>query len=133
MLRRRTNHDVQRRVEERRQREEEAGRLRDEVPELLSLRLEIDETQGNVPLTAARYIRHVVVDQAPALFEVPCTDQHCRDGGHDLTSPILQALRAERREFDGEDACYGQIGRVSCGRILRYVAHATYRESSKDE
>ena len=74
MLNRRRNAEQLRRTEERRQREQEAGKLTDEIPGLVSLRLEIDEMQDDVAVSAARHTRHVVVERAPALFEIPCTD-----------------------------------------------------------
>jgi len=132
MLHRRQKTEQLLKAEERRQREQDAGKLVEEVPELVSLSLEIDDTLGDAAINSVRYIRHVVVERAPALFEVPCTDHECRDGDHDLTFPILQALRASAREFHGEDPCSGQVGGSGCRRVLRYVAHATYRDPPHD-
>jgi hypothetical protein len=115
-----------RRADERRRREDEAGKLKDQVPQLESLRLEIDELHDDNAVNGARHIRHVVVEHAPALFEIPCGGPSCRDGGHDLTPQILRGLQESRGQFDGEHVCTGQVGDNHCGRVLQFVAHATY-------
>lgn len=125
---RRRQSEAQLQAIERRKREDDAPRLKDEIPNLLELRLEIDEYTGESPVSAARHTRHIVVQSAPALFELGCTESSCTDGGHDLTSQILRQLRSGATEFGGEDACYGRVGSASvpCRRVLRYVAHAKY-------
>lgn len=72
------------------------------------------------------YTRRVVVTAAPAHFEIPCGDPSCEDGGHDLTSPIMRALRAREVSFSGEDACHGSVRTTSCQRVLRYTGVASY-------
>jgi hypothetical protein len=118
------------RATERRKREDDAPRLKEEVPRLEELRLEIEEFLGDSTVSAARHSRLIVVDRAPALFEFPCTEPSCNDGGHDLTHAILRALRTEATEFRGEDSCYGRLGTSAspCRRVLRYLAHAKYGE-----
>ena len=112
---------------ERRQREDEAPRLRHEVNRLTGLRLVIEEYHGEGTIAAVRHTRHIVIDHAPALFEIPCSEAGCKDGGHDLTLDIMGALRSAATEFEGEDTCYGQVGLGGCGRVLHFAAHATYR------
>jgi hypothetical protein len=73
-------------------------------------------------------VRHIVVASAPALFVMPCHDTQCKDGGHDLTTEILSALRGQKVNFQGEDVCSGVVGSAGCSRVLGYVAVATYRE-----
>ena len=116
------------RAAERRQREDEAPRLKHQVSGLTELCLEIEERVGSGASVAARYVRRVVIDSAPALFEIRCGEERCMDGGHDLTHEIMRALGAASTEFDGEDACYGRLGSSpsNCGRVLRYVARAKY-------
>jgi hypothetical protein len=126
MLRRRGDLDAARRAQERRQRAERARKLTELVPELGSLRLEIDETLDGSSITGARHIRHIVVDHAPALFEIPCSAPDCRDGGHDLTDAVLGALQTGSTQFAGEDVCRGSVGTGDCGRVLHFVAHARY-------
>ena len=126
MVRRRRQTEAARRADERRQREDEARRLKDEVPQLATLRLEIEESSSDSGMNTVRHTRHIVVDHAPALFEIVCGDTSCRDGGHDLTWEIMRELRALSGEFEGEDVCAGQVGNGECGRVLHYVAHATY-------
>ena len=112
---------------ERRQREDEAPRLRDEVWHLDELSIEISEFRFGGTLLAARYTRRIVIDHAPALFEIPCSEDRCIGGGFDLTHDVMQALRSRSARFEGEDVCGGQVGSGPCGRVLRYVAHARYR------
>lgn len=113
---------------ERRQREDDAPRLRQEVRQLASLAIEIAEYRSAGTALAARHTRRVVVEHAPALFEIPCTEERCRGGGYDLTYEIMRALKAKRTLFDGQETCSGQLGSGECGRTLRYTAHATYAD-----
>ena len=115
------------RAAERRKREDEAPRLREKVPFLESLNLDVEERSAGASVPEASHVRRIVVEHAPALFAIPCTDHACRDGGHDLTHQILHSLSNRETEFEGEDACNGQIGSSACRRVLRYVAHAKYR------
>lgn len=114
------------RFAERRRREDDAPRLCEQVPDLISLRLEIEERSG-VTGTQPRHIRRLVVDRAPALFLVPCGDPRCVEGEHDLTETIMRALRAREASFQGEDECAGTVGTSPCGRVLHFDATAEYR------
>lgn len=121
----RRNSAAAQRFEERRLREDEAPRLRAEVPELSTLKLTIeDRTEGGA--TLSRHVRHVVVERAPALFFIGCQDPNCKDGGHDVTGSIMRALAGARTLFDGDDACRGTVGTVPCTRVLHYEAVAGY-------
>jgi hypothetical protein len=111
---------------ERRRREDEAPRLRDEVHELTELSLEIDEYREDSMIVGARHTRRIVVAHAPALFELPCTDERCRGGGHDLTPEVMRALRSRSLRFQGEHVCTGEVGSGECRRTLRYAAQASY-------
>ena len=128
MFNRKRHTEASSRAMERRQREDEAPRLRQAVVGLQELRLEIIERVGGGTSVAARHIRRIVVDHAPALFVIPCSEERCRDGGHDLTNEIMRALGSHATEFQGEDACFGQLGSSAgaCGRVLNYEAHAKY-------
>jgi hypothetical protein len=95
------------------------------VPKLRSLRFEIEELRAGGSIETA-HVRPIVVSRAPALFFFPCHDSTCKDGGHDITAEICNALRAGRERFEGEDRCSGQTANADCGRILKYVATATY-------
>ena len=113
------------RAAERRRREDEAKRLAEVVPELESLSIQVDERlHGNHEVEVA-HVRHVVVEQAPALFALPCCDRHCT-GEHDLTAPLLTALRNGEEQIEGKDACHGQNKEGECHLELRFVASATY-------
>jgi hypothetical protein len=121
------NTEAARRFAERRRREDEAPRLLARVPDLATLDLEISERKGEAAAEAA-HVRRIVVVSAPALFEIPCGDPACQDGGHDLTHPVLRALERRERRFEGEDACHGRLGASPCGRTLRWVGRAGYVE-----
>jgi hypothetical protein len=112
------------RFAERRQREVDAPRLCTEAPDLLSLRLEIEEQGGS---SRPRYIRHIVIGTAPALFFLPCGDPRCVDGGHDVTAEVMRALRAHSQSFKGTDGCLGSVGSSACGGVLHFDAIAEYR------
>jgi hypothetical protein len=116
------------RTAERRRREDEAPRLKAEVPALETLALEISDSKGAAD-PASTYVRRVQVASAPALFEIPCADSSCKDGGHELTHAVMRALRDHRTSFDGEDVCHGSVGTATCGRVLRYVATATFQRA----
>lgn len=125
LLGRRRNGLGAQRFEERRRREDDAPRLGDRVPGLVSLRLDVSEQSGPGEI---RHVRHVVVDTAPALFLVCCGDARCRGGGHDVTGTVLAALGARTSRFEGEDRCCGTLGSTEspCERVLRFEAVAVY-------
>jgi hypothetical protein len=114
------------RFAERRKREDEAPRLREEVPNLESLRLEVEEHRGTSAVAETKHVRIVMVDRGPALFVLPCGDSECRDGGHDITNEVMDRLRRGTKDFVVEDRCFGNVRDVSCGRIVRVLAIATY-------
>jgi hypothetical protein len=126
MMNRRRQSEAAQRAAERRQREDEAPRLIDVVPKLLTLRIQMEEWRRGTQLPESTHIRLVPVANAPALFVVPCHDTLCKDGGHDITSSLLAVLRHGTESFQGEDECRGWLGSDSCGRVLRYTVTATY-------
>lgn len=73
-----------------------------------------------------KYIRLIVVTSAPALFLVPCGDSNCVDGGHDVTSIVMSALREHKTHFAGMDECRGSVGTSLCSRVLHFEATARY-------
>jgi len=111
------------RFADRRKREDEAPRLRDSVQGLVGLVLEIEDRSGDA---VTKHVRRVQVDQAPALFLVPCVDPRCVDGEHDLTYDVMRALKAHQTKFEGKDECRGSLGPASCPRIVHYEAVAEY-------
>ena len=112
------------RFEERRRREDEAPRLHDQVPSLVSLRIELEDREGVI--AENKYTRRVVIERAPALFLVPCGDLRCSGSEHDLTSDVIVALRSGMTSFHGEDACRGSLPLGECPRVLRFEGVATY-------
>mgnify|MGYP000857459522 CR=1 FL=1 len=113
---------------ERREREDAAPRLTSEVPNLVSLRLDIEEkTDAAAGTSQPKYVRRVVVTSAPALFLVPCGDPNCTDGGHDVTNAIMRALHARQTAFTGADDCHGSTGGASCSRVLHFEGTAEYK------
>jgi hypothetical protein len=118
------------RSEERRLREDEAPRLSIQVPDLLSLSLAIQD-RSDSSVAQPKHVRHVVVARAPALFLIGCSDPNCRDGGHDVTDPVMRALARHETAFQGEDKCYGALGPSPCMRVLHYDAVANYSASAE--
>jgi hypothetical protein len=116
------------RFAERRRREDEARRLHDELPRLRTLRLEVEEHRGQSALAETRHVRHVVVDRAPALFILPCGDPDCRDGGHDVTEPLLSRMRENAVDFVVEHECAGVARGARCDRVTRLHGAATFGE-----
>ncbi len=125
----RRNNEASERQAERRRREDEAPRLSAVVPSLETLKLHLQEIKGDVSVAETGHIRHVVVAHAPLLFEMPCRDSACKDGGHDVTSAIARSLKAGETQFVGEHGCTGYVGDAPCQRILRYTATATYKKT----
>jgi hypothetical protein len=121
--------EIAQRFADRRRREDEAPRLREVVPSLATLRLEIAESRGATS-TDPKHVRLVVVESAPALFFLQCGDHACRDGGHEMTDPILRALRGGETRFELDDPCHGTIGGATCGAMMHIVVMATYSPAS---
>ena len=113
-------------AKERREREDLAPGLLAEVPYLKSLRIEFFEERGGRRLGA--FARPVVLAHAAAFLEVPCGDEQCRYGGHQLTSDLMQNVKARVAHFSGSDPCRGDAGSVPCSRVLHYSAKATYTQ-----
>jgi hypothetical protein len=127
MYSRSRNSEAAQRFAERRRREDAAPRLREAVPSLATLRLEVDERRGVTNAGDPKHVRLVVVDSAAALFSLPCGDHGCRDGGHELTDVVLRALKAGAARTELEDPCHGNVGTVPCGLVLHLLLTATYR------
>ena len=125
--RNRKNSPAALRFAERRRREDEAPRLSQQVPDLVSLELQVQDGAGLTTGAAPTHIRRIVVDRAPALFLLSCQDPRCADGEHDVTSTIMRALRARETSFQGKDECMGNVGLGSCARVLQFSATAEYR------
>jgi hypothetical protein len=125
MMNFRKNSPQAQRFADRRRREDDAPRLCKEVPNLVSLKLDIEDRSGAAE--GSEHTRRVVVDRAPALFLMPCGDPRCTDGEHDLTHSVMRALRSQETTFRGEDACGGSIGPSQCPRVLKFEAVAAYR------
>ena len=115
------------RIAARRRREEAASPIRDEVPELERLSIEVQESSAGASEPQVRYIRHVVVDRARAVFDFPCYHRRCRHGGHDVTRSIMRQLRQGRTHFEGRHNCAGTLGEDPCPFELHFVALAEYR------
>ncbi len=112
-------------AQRRREREDSAKRLSVEVPGLVSLRLDIEEKRPGAS-SSTRHAKIVVVDRAPALVDLPCTDPACRNGGYELTYEVLRGLRARETHFQVDARCEGQLGSASCHSVILVVAHAAY-------
>ena len=108
----------------RKQREDEAPRLRDSVSAILSLEIELVEDAGT---SSTKHRKHVVIASAPALFLIPCGDKECRDGGHDITLEVMRSLQQGSGQVTGEHFCQGQVGTLPCSRKLQYQTFAVFR------
>jgi hypothetical protein len=120
-MNRRDSQAAKQRSADRRLREDGAPRLANEVKKLSSLRLDVENG-------SSKYAWRIVVERAPALFEVPCPEDQCENGGHDLTRAITHDLRRSATRFEGESVCQGTTPLGVCGRVLKYVGVATYRD-----
>jgi hypothetical protein len=109
------------RFAERRRREDEAPRLRERVPDLTELKIEIEEG-------GAKHTRHIVLGNAPALFAFPCGDASCQGGGYEITSAVMTGLMRHEARIEAEDRCFGSVGTAPCTRTLRAVGHAQYKK-----
>ena len=127
----RRNPEAQRRAAERRRRENEAERLREVVPELRRFSLVIEESCVSGVTDSVTHIRRIVIERAPALFDIPCCDRYCTDGGHNITAHVMRALRAGRTRFEGSDLCAGTLKTGECSRELRYVGEAVYERQKQ--
>ena len=77
-------------------------------------------------MSESSHKKRVVVERAPALFVIPCANKECTDGGHDVTSDIMRALRAKMERFEGAHACGGTVANAPCSGVLRFTATAEY-------
>jgi hypothetical protein len=124
---RRRNIEREERIVERDRREDAAGKLTQRIPDLTSLSLSIHEARSDGCTSDTQYIRRIVVEHAPALFEMRCSYAYCSNGGYDVTREVLNALASRAARFEGESACRGSCGEQYCSRVLRYIGTATYR------
>ena len=113
-------------LSEHRRREDDAPRLQAEVPNLLTLRVKLEDIREEGRVVAATYTRPIVVASAPAYFEIRCMEPRC-DGRHDLTRAIVSALKAGQPSFTGRSQCPGMVADQPCERTLAYTCEATYR------
>ena len=119
--------EAQQRFADRRKREDDSPRLSEELPNLAALKLTVEERRPTAVTAESKYVRHVIVDRAPALFDIPCGDPSCSGGGHDVTQQLMRQLRAGAAEVMVEHECQGGVGSSHCGRILRVIGTPTYR------
>jgi len=113
------------RAEERRARENLAPRLLTVVPRLRSLSIFIEDCSAG-SVARLKHVRRVVVESAPALFWIGCSESNCKDGGHDVTDLVVGALLRGETSFQGEDRCYGALGPSGCTRVMHFDASAEY-------
>jgi hypothetical protein len=116
-------------VVERRRREEESPRLLTLIPELTSVRLELQESRGGGEQIEFTHIKRIALEHAPSVFMIPCGDRRCKHGGYDLTSATMFGLRRREERIETDDTCMGDVGSARCGRILHCIAVAEYKPS----
>ena len=124
----RRNNEAAERAKRRQEAEDDAPRLAAEIPSLATLRMVIAYRRGEIPVADSAHVKIVMVARAPALFVLPCSNRDCRDGGHDVTSLVMQGLRAGKTKFTGEDQCRGALGSAGtpCTGTGTFEAEATY-------
>ena len=126
----RRNTEAAKRAADRREREDSADRLVEVVPTLGNLTLHIEERRTDKNEVEVSHTRRVVIDRAPAHFELGCSDRR-GDGGHDVTHAIMEALRAGETEFTGSDVCGGQSKHAPCKLELHFSAVADYADAAE--
>ena len=114
---------------ERWKREDAAPRLAGEIPALQSLSLTLKDVREENGIPGKERTQHVIVERAAALFEIPCAELKCVDGGYDITSDVMNALRRRRDTFEGSTQCRGTVGQGACRCTLFFVARAVYRQA----
>jgi hypothetical protein len=125
----RRHSEAAQRAADRRAREDSARRLHDLVPDLAGLTIRFVERSTESPEAQLTHVRHVVVDRAPALFEVPCCDRNC-NGKHDLTERLLKSLRKHEKHFEGSDRCIGTAKLGDCALELHFTVDADYQSAA---
>jgi hypothetical protein len=113
-------------VTERRRREEESPRLLTLIPELISVRLELQESRSGGEQVEYTHIKRIALEHAPSVFMIPCGERRCKHGGYDLTSGTMSGLRRREERIEIDDTCMGDVGSSRCGRVLKCVAIAEY-------
>jgi hypothetical protein len=108
---------------DRRHQEDDARRLKAAVPDLATLQIEVVEESG---AGSTKHRKHIVVERAPALFNIVCGDPRCEEGGHDITHEVMQALYASRETSENSHECTGSTGSAPCTRRISYRVSATY-------
>jgi hypothetical protein len=121
------NLEASRRFSERREREDHAPRLREEVPDLEVLDLVLSERRAESEKADTTHTRRIVISAAPAYFQSNCGDTNCLDGGHEYTRQVMQPLREGATRFEAEHTCFGNVGNRTCGRILHILGTARFR------
>lgn len=111
---------------ERWRREDAAPRLLERVPSLQTLILSLNDLRGENRVNGTKRMQHVIVARAAALFEIPCSDPKCQNGGYDVTSEVLSFLRLRRESFAGVAECGGMVGHNACRCSLSFAARASY-------
>jgi len=130
MMKSRRRSEAATRFDERRQREREAQRLRDRVPSLATLRLDIAEGHGAID-AGPKHARIVMVETGAALFELACADPSCRGGGYDITVAVMRGLLDGKAHFEMDRRCEGSVGPAACGRNVHVDVSATYAASNE--
>jgi len=112
---------------DRRRREDGAPRLSELIPRLTALSIWVDERSI---IASPKYVRRIVVGSAPALFILPCSDQNCSEGGHDISDEVLASLREGRASFSGSHTCSGWIGSSQCRRMIWFKYEAEFASAA---
>ena len=104
------NLEASRRFSERREREDHAPRLREELPDLEVLDLVLSERRAESENADTTHTRRIVISAAPAYFQSNCGDTNCLDGGHEYTRQVMQPLRETATPLRGRAHLLRQRG-----------------------
>ena len=128
---RRREKDMERNIRrvERQEREDRAGKLLLRAPDLTSLSIVVHETRPDGCVSDSHYTRRVVLEQAPALFEVPCSDPACEDGGYEVTWESSTPSPLASGSSRASSHAGGDAVRSTAAGSSRFVATATYAEA----
>jgi len=121
--------NAQHRMSERWQRQDEADRLMGRIPTLRRLSIAVEERSGYTTIAPVSHVRRVVVESAPALFEIQCSSDECDGGYYDVTYDVLHALKQGVERFEFSCACNGTVRGASCPREAHFVGVARYEPS----
>ena len=121
--------------EEYRQRERERTNasplLLDRFSHIKALTLELSHYTADGCRKTSQLKYSVNLEAARSVFSFECSNEHCIDGGFDLSDEIRDAVAAHMDEKEGQVSCQGwksktTVGSLGCGHQLRYLLNLEF-------